>query len=166
MSNAVHLDEEPGGARHRDDVETLLAEGEATLVFTEPFDLDDKAAAVANHPVAVRTDLPHREAVGLALVVEFHLSADGVAGPRSTTACRGQETGTFNRFFGLIRLHRGGDERDVGRRRGTSGSSGRKDLLVVPPSMTTVVSRSAVRSRASASFRSRPLAMILATIES
>src|SRR4029077_1286329 len=109
VTYAVHLDKEPGGARDRDDVESLVAKGEATLVFTEPFDLDDKAAAVANHPVAVRTDLPHREAVGLALVVEFYLPADGVAGPRSTTACRGQETGTFNRFFGLIRLHRGGD---------------------------------------------------------
>src|SRR4029077_16944290 len=110
--------EEPSRARDRDDLEALVAEGQSTLEFTEPFDLDDKAAAVANHPVAVRTDLSNREAVGLALVVELYLPADGVGGTRSTTACRGQESGTFNRFFGLIRLHRGGDERDV---RGWSG---------------------------------------------
>ena len=47
-----------------------------------------------------------------------------------------------------------------------SRRSRRKDLFVVPPSITTVVSRRAVRSRASASLRSRPQAMILATIES
>ena len=40
------------------------------------------------------------------------------------------------------------------------------DLFVEPPSMTTVVSRIARRSRASASSRSRPWAMILAIIES
>ena len=40
------------------------------------------------------------------------------------------------------------------------------DLLVAPPSMTTVVSRIARRSRASASSRSRPDAMIFAIIES
>ena len=42
----------------------------------------------------------------------------------------------------------------------------RKDLVVVPPSMTTVVSRRALRKRAKASLRSRPQAMTLATIES
>ena len=47
-----------------------------------------------------------------------------------------------------------------------SSRSSRKDLFVVPPSITTVVSRSAMRSRAIASSRSRPQAMTLATIES
>ena len=49
---------------------------------------------------------------------------------------------------------------------GRSSSARRKDFVVVPPRITTVVSRSATRSRASASGRSRPQAMILATIES
>ena len=40
------LDEEPGGARDRDDLEAVVAEGESTLEFTEPFDLDDEFAAV------------------------------------------------------------------------------------------------------------------------
>ena len=51
----------------------------------------------------------------------------------------------------------------------TSGAESRsstKLLLVEPPSMTTVVSCMARRSRASASSRSRPNAMILAIIES
>ena len=119
VTYAVHLDEEPGGARDRDDVEALVAQGESTLVLAEPFDLDDQSAAVADDPVAARTDLSDREAVGLALVVEFHLPADGVAGTRSTTACRRQESGTFAAFFGFVRVDRGGDERDVGGRRGT-----------------------------------------------
>ena len=51
VTDAVHLDEEPGGARDRDDVEALVAKGQSTLVFTEPFDLDDKVAAVANDSV-------------------------------------------------------------------------------------------------------------------
>ena len=101
MTDAVHLDEEPGGARDRDDLEALVAEDESTLVFTEPFDLDDEFAAVPNDAVAARTDLSDREAVGLALVVEFYLPADGVGGARSTTACRGQESGTFNSFLRL-----------------------------------------------------------------
>ncbi len=51
----------------------------------------------------------------------------------------------------------------------TAGSSSRsrtKPLFVTPPAMMTVVSVMARRSRASASVRSRPWAMILAIIES
>ena len=98
MTYAVHLDEEPGGARDRDDVEALVAKGESTLEFAEPFDVDDEFAAVTVDSVAARTDLSDRELVGLALVVEFNGPADGVGGARSTTACRRQETGTFDSF--------------------------------------------------------------------
>ena len=49
---------------------------------------------------------------------------------------------------------------------GRSSRESRKDFVVVPPRMTTVVSRRATRSRASASGRSRPQAMIFAIIES
>ena len=124
VSYAVHLDEEPGGARDRDDVEALITKGESTLVFAEPFDVDDEFAAVSVDSVAVRTDLSDGEAVGLALVVEFDGPADGVGGARSTTACRGQETGAFEAFFGFVRVDRGGDERDVGRRRRAGGRCG------------------------------------------
>ena len=103
-------------------MEALVAKGESTLVFTEPFDLDDEIAAVTDDAVAAWTDLSDREAVGLALVVEFYLPADGVGGARSTTACRGQETGTFEAFFGFVRVDRGGDQRDVGQR----GRAGRR----------------------------------------
>ena len=118
VADAVHLDEEPGGARDRDDVETLVAKAQSALVFTEPFDLDDKGAAVANHSVGVWTDLSDVEAIGLALVVELNLLADGVAGARSATTCRCQEGGAFAAFFGFVCVDRGRDERDVGRRRG------------------------------------------------
>ena len=109
----------PVGTRDRDDGVALIAQGEATLVLAEPFDLDDQFAAVADDPVTVRTDLSDRQGVWMALVVEFHLAPDRVAGTRSTTACRRQEIGTFAAFFGFIGVDRGGDERDVGRRRGT-----------------------------------------------
>ena len=49
---------------------------------------------------------------------------------------------------------------------GRSSSASRKPWFVVPPSTTTIVSASARCSRASASSRSRPQAMILAIIES
>ena len=124
MTCAVHLDEEPGGARDRDDVEALVAQGQSTLVFTEPFDLDDEIAAVTNDAVAAWTDLSDREAVGVALVVELYLPSDGVAGARSTTTCRGQETGTFEAFFGIVRVDRGGDQRDVGQRGRAARRSG------------------------------------------
>ena len=62
VTYAVHLDEEPSGARDRDDLEALVAKGESTLVFTEPFDLDDEFAAVTDDAVAARTDLSDREA--------------------------------------------------------------------------------------------------------
>ena len=68
MTYAVDLDEEPGGARDRDDVEAAVAKGESTLEFAEPFDFDDQFAAVAVDSVAARTDLSDREVVGLALV--------------------------------------------------------------------------------------------------
>ena len=62
VTYAVHLDEEPGGARDGDDLEAMVAEGQPTLVFTEPFDLDDEIAAITDDAVAARTDLPDREA--------------------------------------------------------------------------------------------------------
>ena len=62
VTDAVHLDQEPGGARDRDDLEALIAQGESTLVFAEPFDLDDQFAAVTDDAVAARTDLSDREA--------------------------------------------------------------------------------------------------------
>ena len=117
VTYAVHLDQESGGARDRDDMEALVAQGESTLVLTEPFDPDDEFAAVSVDAVAARTDLAHREGVGLALVVEFHPPADGVGGARSTTTRRGQEAARSRAFLGFIRVDRGGDERDVGRRR-------------------------------------------------
>ena len=123
MTDAVDLDEEPRGARDRDDLEAVVANGESTLEFAEPFDVDDEFAAVPVDSVAARTDLSDRQVVRLALVLEFNGPADGMGGARSTTACRGQETGTFNSFFGFIRLDRGGDQRDVGRRRGPGGRS-------------------------------------------
>ena len=49
---------------------------------------------------------------------------------------------------------------------GSASSSSTKLLLVLPPSMITMVSATARRSRASASSRSAPKAMILAIIES
>ena len=124
VTYAVHLDEEPGGARDRDDVEALISQGESTLVFAEPFDVDDEFSAVAAESVGVWTDLSDDEAVGLALVGQFHGPADGVGGARSTAACRGQETGAFEAFFGFVRVDRGGDERDVGRRRRAGGRCG------------------------------------------
>jgi hypothetical protein len=114
VTDAVHFNEEPRGTSDRDDMEALVAKGESTLVFTEPFDVDDQFAVVSNDSVAARTDLSDDEAVGLALVVEFHLPADGVGGTRSATARRCQETGTFAAFFGFVRVDRGSDERDVG----------------------------------------------------
>ena len=61
MTYAVHLDEEPGGARGRDDREAVVAKDESTLEFAEPFDLDDEFAAVSNDSVAARTDLSDGE---------------------------------------------------------------------------------------------------------
>ena len=72
MTYPVYFDEEPGGARGRDDREAVVAKGESTLEFAEPFDLDDEFAAVSNDSVAARTNLSDRERVGLALVVEFY----------------------------------------------------------------------------------------------
>ena len=43
-------------------VEALVAKGESTLEFAEPFDLDDEFAAVSNDSVAARTDLSDGEA--------------------------------------------------------------------------------------------------------
>ena len=135
----------------------------------------------------MRADLADRELVGLTLVVQLDGAADGMAGARSTAARGGQETRTFAAFLGVVGIDRGGDEGDVGRRRRAGAGLGavepagvggggddflaveqvsRNDLVVVPPSMTTVVSRRALRNRASASLRSRPQAMTLATIES
>ena len=37
-----------------------------------------------------------------------------MGGARTTTACRGQESGAFEAFLGFVRVDRGGDERDVG----------------------------------------------------
>ena len=42
MTYAVDLDEEPSGARDRDDLEAVVAKGESTLEFAEPFDINDE----------------------------------------------------------------------------------------------------------------------------
>ena len=119
VTDAVHLDEEPGGTRDGDDLEAVAAKGESTLEFAEPFDVDDEFAAISVNTVAARTDLSDPQAVGLALVVEFHGPADGMGGARTTTMCGGQESGTFEALVGFVRVDRGGDERDVGGWRGT-----------------------------------------------
>ena len=114
--------EESRGARDRDDVEAPVAKDEATLELAKSVDVDDQFAAITVHSVAARTDLSDREFVCLALVAEFNGTTDGVRGARSTTACRGQETGTLDTLLGFVRVDRSRDERDIGHR----GRAGRR----------------------------------------
>ena len=139
--------------------------------------LEGRAEADAE---AVRTDLGDGDAVAVAAELQIDRAADLVARLRPAAVRRGEEVRPLGGLLLLVGLDRRGDQRDAGECRcetsrpsartrsiqpvsalpsmtsGWSSRSSRKPLFVAPPSMMTVVSDSARRSRASASSRVRP----------
>ena len=160
------------------------------LQRAEPVDVDVDVPAVELDPVAVAADLRDGQAVGLAAVAELDRAADLVAGPGPATAGRAQEGLPLQRLLRLVDVDRHVQQRGVGApapaRRlvgagpvqpaGVGGAVDhlgpvqqlqqerlRRRAALAPPRWSRAAR---TRSRASASARSRPQAMILATIES
>ena len=151
--------------------------------------LDLDGDAVDQDPVAVRRDLRDREPVGLAAVAQVHDAPGSGPGLGPPAPRVGVEARPVGRRLGVAELDRGLQQRHVGVAHrhdlaaqlqavepagvdrallhlGAIEQREQEPWLVVPPSTTTIVSPSARRRRASASSRSRPQAISLATMES
>ena len=152
--------------------------------------LDLDGDAVDQDPVAVRRDLRDREPVGLAAVAQVHDAPGSGPGLGPPAPGVGVEARAVGRRLGVAELDRGLQQRHVrrgaparSRRAAPSGRASRcRPCPPAPrgdraaragtpgwsyrPRLTTIVSPSARRRRASASSRSRPQAISLATMES
>ncbi len=183
VGDAVDLDRVDGAVRGGDDPVGGPGAGDAQGVAAEALDLDvDRVGTVRpqRHPVALGRDLGDGDALRLAAQREVDRSSGLVpclrvgrrgrwrrsAGarpppPARTPRCppprarsRRARARRADRWCGRGRSSR--CRRSRRPPRAGSSRSSRKLLLVAPPSMTTWVSASARRSRASASSRSRP----------
>ena len=119
MRNPIDLDQEMRGTSNRDHGEAAIPQSHTALVVSEAFDLDLQITTVPVDLVAVRSDLTDTELVGLTLITELHRPPDGVTGPRTTTASRGQERSPLAGLAGIVGIDRSSDDRDIGMHRRT-----------------------------------------------
>ena len=184
MTRAVYLDAVHGTVRGADQPEDLVTDQQPAGVLVQALELRvDHPSLVSraeSDAEAVGTELGDGHAIAAAAKLQVDRSADLVTG-LGPPAVRGrEEVQPLGALLFFVGLDRGGDQSDAvvpmrntrrpadrtrsihpvsalpSRISGWSSRSSRKLLLVVPPSMMTVVSVSARRSRASASSRVRP----------
>ncbi len=126
VADPVDLDEEMRRSRDRDDVVAAAVERESRLVVAQTLYLDVELGDSGVEAIAVRTDLSDDEFVGLSLITQFDLAADGVPGARPAAPCRREERGAFAGLVRVVHVDGGGDQRDVGdlRRSGFAAGTG------------------------------------------